>query len=384
MSDRKRPVGFIVDPLPPGIGPDGRPLYGRYVRLEAISAAKHARQLYDSFVESDPEGAIWTYLGYGPFPSFEAFRTWVEGREPSRDPYFYAFIRKDTGEAAGMGAFMRLDAANGVIEIGHIWMVPALQKTREATEAIYLMMRHCFDELGVRRLEWKCDSLNAPSRKAAERFGFTYEGIFRQHFIVKGRNRDTTWYAMIDREWPAMRQRFNEWLRPENFDAEGRQKRGLNAPPDEALDIWSKGEYPSNVLSNFGQHPFTIDGVAVQSMEAFLQSLTFADPDRQREVWSYPPAHAKSAGGKQNWKKDMTLHWKGVAIDRMGEAYQALLDRAYDALFEQSETFRRALAASGNRPLTHSMGKADPRRTILTNEEFLNRLNRLREKLKSR
>jgi RimJ/RimL family protein N-acetyltransferase len=126
-----------------------------------------------------------------------------------------------------MGAFMRLDKANGVIEIGHIWMSPALQKTREATEAIYLMMRHCFDDLGVRRLEWKCHALNAPSRKAAERFGFIYEGIFRQHLIVKGRNRDTAWYAMIDSEWPAMAARFQAWLRDENFDEKGRQKSPL-------------------------------------------------------------------------------------------------------------------------------------------------------------
>jgi RimJ/RimL family protein N-acetyltransferase len=122
---------------------------------------------------------------------------------------------------------MRLDKVNGVIEIGHIWMSPALQKTREATESIYLMMRHCFDDLGARRLEWKCHALNMPSRKAAERFGFTYEGIFRQHLIVKGRNRDTAWYAMIDSEWPAMSARFQAWLKDENFDEKGRQKSPL-------------------------------------------------------------------------------------------------------------------------------------------------------------
>jgi RimJ/RimL family protein N-acetyltransferase len=136
-------------------------------------------------------------------------------------------VRRDTGKAAGMGAFMRLDAANGVIEIGHIWLSPQLQRTREATDAIFLMMRHAFDELGVRRLEWKCDHLNAPSRAAAKRFGFTFEGIFRQHFIIKGRNRDTAWFSIIDTEWPAIRKGFQAWLKDENFDADGRQKRKL-------------------------------------------------------------------------------------------------------------------------------------------------------------
>jgi RimJ/RimL family protein N-acetyltransferase len=222
-----RPVGPKVAQLPPGLAPDLRPLFGRWVRLEAVSAAQHAHELFEAFDGHDPEGAIWTYLGYGPFADYEAFETWLKDREASRDPWFYAFIRRDTGKAAGMGAFMRLDAANGVIEIGHIWMTPGLQRTREATEVIYLMMRHAFDELGVRRLEWKCDSLNAPSRRAAERFGFTFEGIFRQHFIVKGRNRDTAWYAMIDREWPERRTAFQAWLQDSNFDAGGHQKSPL-------------------------------------------------------------------------------------------------------------------------------------------------------------
>ena len=229
MSDRKRPTGPVVDRLPPGHAPDLRPLFGRWVRLEPVSAARHGRELYASFATSDPHGVLWTYLGYGPFTDELEFRVWLAAREASRDPWFYAFIRRDTGKAAGMGAFMRLDRANGVIEIGHIWMSPGLQKTREAGEAVYLMMRHSFDEIRVRRLEWKCDALNAPSRKAAERYGFTFEGIFRQHMIVKGRNRDTAWYAMTDKEWPAMRARFQTWLKDENFDADGRQQRGLQA-----------------------------------------------------------------------------------------------------------------------------------------------------------
>ena len=220
----KRPVGEIVDPLPPGSKPDMRPLHGLWMLLEPVSAKKHAKALYDSFAESDPEGHVWTYMGYGPWQNFEQFEAWVVEREAARDPWFNAFVRRDTHKASGMGAFMRCDAANGVIEIGHIWMSPGLQQTREATEAIFLLIRHCFDDLGVRRLEWKCDALNAPSRQAAERFGFTFEGIFRQHFIVKGRNRDTAWYAMLDKDWHRVRVSFEAWLRPENFDAAGKQK----------------------------------------------------------------------------------------------------------------------------------------------------------------
>ena len=223
----ERPVGAIVDPPPVGTVPDMRPLHGRWIRLDHVSTVKHAADLHASFDGKDPEGHVWTYMGYGPFASAEIFTEWVKQREAARDPWFYAFIRRDSGKAVGMGAFMRNDAANGVIEIGHIWMSPGLQKTREATEAIYLMMRHCFDDLGVRRLEWKCDSLNTPSRKAADRFGFTFEGIFRQHYIIKGRNRDTAWFSMLDTEWPKAKAAFETWLREDNFDASGQQKAKL-------------------------------------------------------------------------------------------------------------------------------------------------------------
>lgn len=222
-----RPVGAKVDPLPAGTKPDGRPLFGRYVLLELLSAAKHGRDLYASFAQSDPEGDIWTYMGYGPFDDWEQFLAWLEAREANSDPLFYAYVPKYSGKASGMGAFMRFDASNGVIEMGHIWLSPRLQRTREATESIYLMMRHAFEDLGVRRLEWKCDALNAASRRAAQRFGFAFEGIFRQHYIVKGRNRDTAWYSMIDKEWDPVRQAFDKWLDAANFDAAGKQKARL-------------------------------------------------------------------------------------------------------------------------------------------------------------
>ncbi len=222
-----RPVGKIVNPLPVGNVPDLRPIHGRWVRMEHVSAAKHAGDLYASFYGKDPDGDIWTYMPYGPFETQDVFTDWVKQREATRDPWFYAITRRDTNKAVGMGAFMRNDATNGVIEIGNIWMSPELQQTREATEAIYLMMRYCFDDLGVRRLEWKCDSLNAPSRKAADRFGFTYEGTFRQHYIIKGRNRDTAWFAMLDTEWPSAHAAFEAWLKDDNFDDKGIQKAKL-------------------------------------------------------------------------------------------------------------------------------------------------------------
>jgi RimJ/RimL family protein N-acetyltransferase len=227
MTTPDRPVGPIVDPLPLGLKPDRRILFGRWTQLEPLSAAKHGDDLFASFHGKDPGETLWTYLGYGPFADREAFAHYLKDKEASVDPWFYAFIRRDTKKAVGVGSFMRCDAANGAIEIGHIWMSPDLQRTREATDAIFLMMRHCFEDLRMRRLEWKCDALNAPSRKAAERFGFTYEGTFRQHYIIKGRNRDTAWFSMIDTEWPKAAAGFKAWLADSNFDAKGRQTSSL-------------------------------------------------------------------------------------------------------------------------------------------------------------
>ena len=227
MNAAQRPVGEVVSPPPPGHAPDGRILTGRYVRLEPVLASRHGHALYESFASTDPDGNVWTYMGYGPFGSQAEFLDWLKSKESSRDPFFYAFVPLKGGEAAGMGSFMRADPVNGVIEIGHIWFSPGLQRSREATEIIFLMMRHAFDDLGVRRLEWKCDALNAPSRRAADRFGFKFEGIFRQHMIVKKRNRDTAWYALMDREWPAIRTRFEKWLEESNFDSAGRQRASL-------------------------------------------------------------------------------------------------------------------------------------------------------------
>jgi RimJ/RimL family protein N-acetyltransferase len=216
-----QPVGPLVDPLPPGFLPDLRPLHGRWLWMQPVSVTKHGADLFASIHGKDEE--LWTYMpSGGPFANEDQFTTWLSAREAARDPWFYAYINRTTESAVGMGSFMRADAPNGAIELGNIWFSPSLQKSREATEAIFLMIRHCFDDLGMRRVEWKCDALNAPSRKAALRFGFSFEGIFRQHFIIKGRNRDTAWFAMMDHEWPDVKTAFETWLQPENFE-QGRQ-----------------------------------------------------------------------------------------------------------------------------------------------------------------
>jgi RimJ/RimL family protein N-acetyltransferase len=193
-----------------------------------LVASRHGRALYESFAGSDPDGALWTYMAYGPFETRRAFGDWLAQREGGTDPRFVTLVPRETGKACGMASYMRIDAGNGVCEIGNIWFAPSLQRTRAATEALYLMMRHVFDELGYRRLEWKCDALNAPSRAAADRLGFTFEGVFRRHMIIKGRNRDTAWYAIVDEDWPARRERLEAWLEDRNFDAEGRQLSALS------------------------------------------------------------------------------------------------------------------------------------------------------------
>ena len=200
---------------------------GRFCRLVPLDPAKHARELFEAN-SLDKEGRNWTYLFVGPFADFESYSGWLEKVAKSDDPLFHTIIDKETGKAVGVATFMRIDRASGVIEVGNINYSPLLQRKPAATEAMFLMMRRAFDELGYRRYEWKCDSLNAPSRAAALRLGFQYEGLFRQAVVYKGRNRDTTWFSMIDREWPALRSAYETWLAPDNFDAAGRQKRKLS------------------------------------------------------------------------------------------------------------------------------------------------------------
>jgi RimJ/RimL family protein N-acetyltransferase len=206
--------------------PERKVLEGRYVRLEPLSAAVHGDGLYEAAkVGNADERFRW--LGETTPASRSDFQPWLEKVEASEDPLYFACIDQMSGKVAGRQTLMRIDPANGVIEIGHIHWGPLMQRRPAATEAHYLFMKYAFDDLGYRRWEWKCNNRNEPSKRAAERFGFTPEGVFRQHMIIKGENRDTAWYSIIDKEWPAIKKAYEGWLDPSNFDSDGNQKRRL-------------------------------------------------------------------------------------------------------------------------------------------------------------
>lgn len=199
---------------------------GQYVDLAPLRTDEHAQQLFDASSVADAD-TRFTWLPERAPTDFAQFRLWVEKCAASEDPIFFAVIDKESGKVAGRQTLMRIDADNGVVEIGNIYWGPAIARRRGATEALYLAASHVFDELGYRRFEWKCNNDNIPSKSAALRFGFQHEGTFRQHLIVKGLNRDTAWFSMIDKDWPALREAFKAWLEPSNFDANGLQKRRL-------------------------------------------------------------------------------------------------------------------------------------------------------------
>ncbi|WP_375174856.1 GNAT family N-acetyltransferase [Pseudooceanicola sp.] len=223
MTD-PRPRGFVIpDWQEPAAPPEDLVLEGRHVRLEPLRAGDHAARL---FKEIEGEDWLWDYMPVGPFNSAAQFHRFVQGTEDARDPFFLAIRLPGEGRVVGFASFLRITPAAGSIEVGFILMSPALQRTAAATEAMALMMQWAFDA-GYRRYEWKCDALNRPSRRAAQRFGFSYEGIFRQATVVKGRNRDTAWFAVIDSDWPALKEAYEVWLSPENFDGDGRQKESL-------------------------------------------------------------------------------------------------------------------------------------------------------------
>jgi RimJ/RimL family protein N-acetyltransferase len=221
------PIGPIVESQP-ARRPETVTLKGRWVTLAPLDANAHADALYEGSNGDAARETVWTYLFDGPYRSRDEFRGNIEAKARSDDPLFFAVIDNSSGRAVGYQTLMRIDPPNRVIEVGNIMYTPPIQRTAGATEAQYLFAAFVFDELGYRRYEWKCNALNAPSRRAAERFGFRFEGIFRQHMIVKGRNRDTAWFAMLDSEWPARKAAYESWLAPENFDDEGRQKLKLS------------------------------------------------------------------------------------------------------------------------------------------------------------
>lgn len=225
-----QPVGAPAD-TKPAARPGPVTLEGRYGHVERLSSL-HAVSLWPQVKDAD---AIWTYIpDSGPFADEAAFRDWLARRVAAEDPYAYAIVDRD-GDAVGTAALMNINPAMRVIEVGSIIYSPALQRTPLGTEAQYLLARYAFETLGYRRYEWKCDALNASSRRAALRYGFVFEGIFRQHMIRNGRNRDTAWFSIVDGEWPARKAAFERWLSPDNFDAAGRQIESLDRAADAGL-----------------------------------------------------------------------------------------------------------------------------------------------------
>ncbi|MYD75867.1 MAG: GNAT family N-acetyltransferase [Gammaproteobacteria bacterium] len=219
-------IGFEVRGWNGAARPERAALEGRYCRCEPLDIDRHSEELFEAFGE-DTDARIWVYLPYGPFDDLESFRQWIREECLSSDPMYHAIVNLDSGRAEGVASYLRIKPEPGSIEVGHINLSPTLQSTAAATEAMYLMMRNAF-ELGYRRYEWKCNALNRKSCQAALRLGFAYEGIFRQMLVVKGRNRDTAWYSILDREWPDIRQCFERWLEPDNFDERGRQRMRLS------------------------------------------------------------------------------------------------------------------------------------------------------------
>lgn len=231
MEDRNNQFGQPIGAAVPGWSERPRPqrstLPGRYCRLEPVETDLHAADLFAAYMEA-PDDRDWTYL-FSERPHTPAlFREYLTKLAMSEDPLHYAIVDEGTAKPVGTAALMRIEPIHGVIEVGAITFSPRLKRTRAATEAMYLLMRHVFDQLGYRRYEWKCDSLNAASRAAAGRYGFTFEGIFRRAIVYKGRSRDTAWFSIVAEEWPRIRAAFETWLEPGNFDDAGQQRRRLS------------------------------------------------------------------------------------------------------------------------------------------------------------
>jgi RimJ/RimL family protein N-acetyltransferase len=218
-------IGEIVSDVTPARLPGRQTLQGRFVSIEPLDPLAHADALYEG-THGDDRDELWRYLFEGPFPDRSGFDAYLREQASSKDPLFFAIVDRTSCLAVGEAAYLRVEPVHKVIEIGHIIFSAKLQRTVAATEAMFLMAQHVF-EVGYRRYEWKCNALNAPSMKAARRLGFTFEGIFRQHMIVKGRNRDTAWFSMLDSEWPNRKANFERWLAADNFDQEGRQRLSL-------------------------------------------------------------------------------------------------------------------------------------------------------------
>jgi RimJ/RimL family protein N-acetyltransferase len=230
LNEYGQPIGASLAGWKPPPAPPHTQIEGQYAALVPVDPAAHAPALYAAFAAA-PDARMWTYLPYGPFADVAAYRAWLEAEACGADPLFFTIVRRSDAQPVGLASYLRIAQGVGVVEVGHLQFSPALQRSVVATEAMFLMMRRAF-ALGYRRYEWKCDALNAPSRAAAERYGFTYEGTFRNAIVYKQRTRDTAWYSVTDSEWPALERALVTWLSPDNFDASGGQRRRLAALRD--------------------------------------------------------------------------------------------------------------------------------------------------------
>lgn len=226
FNELGQPIGASLPAWKAPLVPPRESMAGRLCRLDPVDPARHASGLFEACA-ADAGGAMWTYLPYGPFDSFAGFETWLKELAAGPDPMPFAIIDLTTNRVVGIAAYLRITPVAGSIEVGHVIYSPQLQRATIATETMYLMMKRAF-ELGYRRYEWKCDSFNAKSRAAAQRLGFSFEGIFRQAIVYKNRSRDTAWFSVIDSEWPALKAAFERWLAPANFDECGEQRTRLS------------------------------------------------------------------------------------------------------------------------------------------------------------
>lgn len=227
INDLGLPIGEALPDWTPAQLPKIARMEGRTCDVELADSGKHAANLFAAFRE-DTEDRMWTYMSHGPFETLEAMTEFLDAVAGKDEQIYYVIVDKETGKAVGIATYLRIKPKDGVVEVGSISYAPRLQRTVMATEAMYLMMAHVFDVFGYRRYEWKCDALNAASCRAAERLGFTYDGLFRKAVVYRGRNRDTAWYSILDDDWPALKGAFQDWLAPENFDAQGQQKQRLS------------------------------------------------------------------------------------------------------------------------------------------------------------
>ncbi len=232
-NEFNQPIGHTLKKWQPAKTPQKTNILGTHITLEPLHPDKHGPTLFDLF---HIDNSIWTYLPYGPFDTYDEFYAWLISMAKVNDPFPYAILSNKTKTPIGIATFLRITPEHSAIEVGHLLFSKDLKKTPAATEAMYLMMHHAFEELGYRRYEWKCDSFNQPSRNAAERLGFKFEGTFRNHMVYKNRSRDTFWFSITDSEWPALKLRLQKWLNPNNFDTHGNQKSSLREMDDQALE----------------------------------------------------------------------------------------------------------------------------------------------------